>query len=71
MTKKKVEKYILRNFNADEVFVRKNPMKFPYYSSFIFIINSEEELDIDEFEQHDYPGEIKCFFAPKEQNNGH
>ena len=48
MTKKKVEKYILRNFNVDEVFVRKNPMKFPYYSSFIFIINSEDELDIDE-----------------------
>ena len=67
MTEKSVEAYILRNFEVNEVYVRKNPMRFPNYCSFIFITNSEEEMDIDEFEQHQWPGEIKCFFAPREK----
>ena len=41
MTKESVEAYILQNFDIDEVYVRKNPMKFPYYSSFIFITITE------------------------------
>ena len=66
MTEKSVEAYILRNFEVNEVYVRKNPMRFPNYCSFIFITNSEEEMDIDEFEQHQWPGEIKCFL-PQEK----
>ena len=71
MTENAVEKYILENFEVDEVYVRKNQMKYPKYSSFIFIINSEEELDIGEFEQHQWPGLLRCFFAPREENRGH
>ena len=69
LSENSVEAYILRNFDIDEVYVRKNQMRFPDYASFIFITNSEEELDIDEFENHDWPGSIRCFFAPRERNN--
>ena len=69
LSEKSVEAYILQHFDINEVYVRKNPMKFPYYCSFIFITNSDEEIDIDEYEQHNWPGEIKCFFAPRDQNN--
>ena len=71
LSEKSVEAYILNNFDINEVYVRKNPMKFPHYCSFIFITNSDDEIDIDYFEQHNWPGEIKCFFAPREQNNGY
>ena len=69
LTENSVEAYILNNFDIDEVYVRKNPMRFPQYASFIFITNSDEELDIGEFENHEWPGAIRCFFAPREQNN--
>ena len=68
MSEEAVECYILENFDVDEVYVRKNAMKHPNYSSFIFIVNSDEELDTDEFEEHEWPGLLKCFFAPNEQN---
>ena len=65
-----IERYLLNNFNIYEVnHIRKNPMTFPHYASFIFIINTYEELDIGEFETHDWPGEIRCFFAPRPRNN--
>ena len=67
MTKESVERYILLNFNIDAVYVR----KCKNLSNFIFIINSEEELDKDEFEHHEWPGEIRCFFAPNERNRGY
>ena len=67
MTKESVERYILLNFDIDAVYVR----KCKNLSNFIFIINSEEELDKDEFEQHQWPGEIRCFFAPNERNRGY
>ena len=68
MTIEAVELYILENFDVDEVYVRKNPMKYKNHSSFIFITNSDEELDVDDFEDHRWPGEIQCFFAPNERN---
>ena len=68
MTIEAVELYILENFDVDEVYVRKNPMKYNNHSSFIFITNSDEELDVDDFEDHRWPGEIQCFFAPNERN---
>ena len=69
MSEAAVEAHILKHFpHVDDVYVRKNSMKYPEYSSFIFIINSEEELDIEEFEQFDWPGEIRCFFAPRERH---
>ena len=69
LSENSVEAYILNNFDIDEVYVRKNQMRFPEYASFIFITNSEEELDIGEFENHDWPGSIRCFFAPRPQNS--
>ena len=71
MSEEAVERYILENFDVDEVYVRKKQMKYDNYSSFIFIINSEEELDIDEFEGHQWPGLLKCFFAPNKKNGGY
>ena len=71
MSVKSVELYILENFDVDEVYVRKNAMKHSNHSTFIFIINSEDELDTDEFKDHDWPGEIRCFFAPNERNKGY
>ena len=71
MTARGIENYLLRNFDINEVFVRKNAMRFPEYSSFVFIINSEEEIDIEEYEQFDWPGEIMCFFAPRDRNYRH
>ena len=69
MSEEAVERYILLHFDVDEVYVRKNQMKFDNYSSFIFIINSDNELDIDEFEGHQWPGLLKCFFAPNKKNS--
>ena len=69
LSKEAVECYILENFDVDEVYVRKNPMKYDNYSSFIFIVNSEEELDIRGFENHSWPGLLKCFFAPRKENS--
>ena len=68
MSEEAVEQYILENFDIDEVYVRKNQMKYDSYSSFIFIVNSDEELDTDEFEEHEWPGLLKCFFAPNKQS---
>ena len=67
MTKESVERYILLNFDIDSVYVR----KCKNHSNFIFIINSDEELDTEEFEHHEWPGEIRCFFAPNERNRGY
>ena len=71
MSEEAVEQYILKNFDVDFVYVRKNPMKFENYSSFIFIINSDEELNIRDFEHHAWPGLLKCFFAPNSKNKGY
>ena len=71
MSEEAVERYILKNFDVDFVYVRKNQMKFDNYSSFIFIINSDEELNIRDFENHDWPGLLKCFFAPNSKNKGY
>ena len=67
MTKESVEHYILLNFDINEVYVR----KCKNHSNFIFITNSDEELDTEEFEHHEWPGEIRCFFAPNERNRGY
>ena len=67
MTKESVERYILLNFDIDSVYVR----KCKNHSNFIFIINSDEELDTEEFEHHEWPREILCFFAPNERNRGY
>ena len=67
MTKESVERYILLNFDIDSVYVR----KCKNHSNFIFILNSDEELDKEEFEHHEWPGEIRCFFAPNERNRGY
>ena len=71
MSEEAVECYILKKFEVDEVYVRKNPMKYDNYSSFIFIVNSDEELDTCDFEDHEWPGLLKCFFAPNRKNREH
>ena len=62
MSVEAVELYILENFSIGEVYVRKNAMKYTNRSSFIFIINSTEELDTDELEDHEWPWRIQCFW---------
>ena len=46
-------------------------MRHDWYSSFIFILNSDEELDIRELERLNWPGEIQCFFAPRDRQARH
>ena len=68
MTIGSVEKHLREHFDIDDVYVRRNPDRHDWYSSFIFILNSDEELDIREFERHKWPGEIRCFFAPRDRH---
>ena len=35
------------------------------YSTYVFIVNSMEDNDIDEVALHDFLGNIVCFFTPK------
>ena len=52
----------------DEIYVRKNPMrKHTYYSTFVVIITTEEPIDIQMIEDYDWPGEVRCFFAPNNE----
>ena len=69
MNEQNVKKYIKDNFpNVLDVFARKLLMNHTDYSSFIFFTNTNEEVDIEEFQQHKWPGVIKCFFAPRDKN---
>ena len=62
-----IENYILDNFeDAVEVFVRRNPMvKHQHYATFVVFVKSEEELDTELLENHNWGGDIRCFFAPR------
>ena len=68
MTEDDVECYLLEHFDViNEVYVRKNPMKkHNHYCTFVFIINSDEEIDIGEVVNHEWPGKVTCFFTPNE-----
>ena len=68
MTVANVEKHLRNNFVVGDVHIRQNPRNHDFYSSFIIIINSDEELDIRNFEEHDWPGDIRCYFAPRDRN---
>ena len=35
------------------------------YATFVFIVKSEEPIDVEELEYHDWPEGIKCFFSPR------
>ena len=69
MLEEAVECYILNEIEVCSVWT--NPMKYDNYSSFIFIVNSDEELDTCDFEDHEWPGLLKCFFAPNRKNREH
>ena len=71
MTIGSVEKYFRNNFQVGQVYIRRNPDKHDNYSRFIIIINSDEELNIREFEWHKWPGKIRCYFAPKDRYARH
>ena len=66
MNEEDVELYLFKNFGSiKDLYVRKNEMKrHNDYSTFVFIVNSREGFDIDEVAQHDFPGNIMCFFTP-------
>ena len=69
-TEEDVKIELLENFIdvIDEIFVRKNPMrKFRHYCDFVVFITSNEPLDIDMIEKHNYPGDIRVFFAPNKR----
>ena len=64
-----VEFYLLENFEEINYgYVRKNPMTHDQYATFIFIINSENEIDVRMIEDHAWPGRVKCFFSPNERH---
>ena len=68
MAEEDVERYLLENFDEiKEVYIRKNDMrKHNYYSTFVFIVNSQEEIEIDEIVNHNWPGKVMCFFTPND-----
>ena len=50
--------------HINDVYVRKNPMKQHMdYATFIFIVNSQEEVDCAGLETHDWPDGVKCFLS--------
>ena len=68
MTEGSVKRHVFKNFPiVSEVYVRKLTMRHDDYSSFVFIVNTDEELDVEIFTKHKWPGLIKCFFSPREQ----
>ena len=68
MTIGSVEKHLRQHFQVGEVYIRQNSINHTFYSSFIMIINSDEELNLEEFVQHKWPGEIRCYFAPRDRH---
>ena len=38
------------------------------YANFIFIVKSTEEIDIDAVEDFNWPGKIRCYYSPKDNN---
>ena len=62
-----VELYLLENFLYDNIYVRKCLLKNDKYASFIFIIYSDEEVDRKIFTGHNWPGRVKCYFAPNDK----
>ena len=73
MTPEDIEYYLLENFEEiKDVYVRKNAMvKHNHYCTFVFIVNSHEELDIDHIVDWDWPENIICFFAPNDNGGGY
>ena len=60
-----IERYLLENFDSlYNVYVRKCPLKSDKYASFIFIVYADEEVDPEPFQNHNWPGRVRCFFAP-------
>ena len=61
-----IEQYLLSEFDEIvDVYIRKNEMKkHSDYASFVVFINCEEKLDVRAMEEHEWPGKIRCFFAP-------
>ena len=41
--------------------------KHNHYSTFMVIITTEEPFDVEIIENYDWPGEIRCFFAPNSE----
>ena len=65
ITDEDVEEYIYDHFKwVDDVYVRKCQLKHSKWSSFVFIIYDDEEVDRRIFEEHTWPGRIRCFFEP-------
>ena len=66
MDEEDVELYLHKNFRSiKDLYVRKTEMKkHNDYSTFVFIVNSRDNFDIDEVTYHDFPGNIVCFFTP-------
>ena len=68
LTAEDVEYYILEIFEEiNDVYVRKKSMKNHInYATFVFIINSCEEVDVDRMKKHNWPGSVMCFLSPYE-----
>ena len=70
-TEEEIELDLLDWFEEfEEVYVRKNLMKkHTRYATFVVIITSENELDLETIENFKWPGEVRCFFAPNTERN--
>ena len=70
-TEEEIELELLDWFgDFEEVYVRKNPLKkHNEYATFIVIVTSEKKLNIKMIENFEWPGEVRCFFAPNNERN--
>ena len=70
VTEEDVEVELMGTFMEliDEIYVRKNAMKkHNHYSTFVVIITTEEPFDVEMIENYNWPGEVRCFFAPNSE----
>ena len=64
--------YILEHFKSViNVYVRKCGLKNDRVASFVFIVYTEDEVDPKTFVNHNWPGRIRCFFAPDRKRSNY
>ena len=70
ISKKELEAYFLKKFRyLEKVIIRKNPMhRHSYYASFVVLVISQEDIELDDFQDHDWPDDVRCFPAIRRQD---
>ena len=68
ITEEDVEDHLFKDFEwLSNVYIRRCRLKHDKFASFVFIVYEEEEVDPKIFENHRWPGRIRCFFSPNDR----